>query len=79
MPNSVISFNQTPIVWCGSKNGLKKEISFFNGFKKENGLHAQNIRTILDSIVFILGEDIYNYLMNIRLFTLMINMINMIV
>jgi hypothetical protein len=65
VPDSVISFNQTPIVWCGCKNGLKKE----------NGLHAQNIITFLDSKVFILGEDIYNFLMNTRLFTLMINMI----
>jgi hypothetical protein len=56
------------VVKCGCKNGHQKDM-----FLKEIGLRAQNTLTVLGSIVNIIGEDIYDHLMSMRIFTLPIN------
>ena len=57
--NLVTNLNQTPIfescaVWYHSKNGYHKDTC-----QKEIGLHVQNMRTILMSIVNLVGTEIY--------------------
>ena len=42
---------------------------------KEIGLHAQNMLTILGSIVNVSGETLYDHLMSTRIFTLITNKI----
>jgi hypothetical protein len=39
------------------------------------GLHAQNMNTILGSIVNVIGVDLYDHLMSTRIFTLIMNKI----
>ena len=73
MPNLVISLNWTPIfesyvVRCGFKNTYPKDMSF-----QEFGLHAQIMITILSSLVNIIGEDIYDQLLSMRIFDLTMN------
>ena len=51
----------------GSKNKYQKGIVFV----KEIGPHAQNVITILGSIVNIIGEDLYDHLMSTRITLLM--------
>ena len=61
IPNSDTLLHRTPkfewfVVWCGSKNGHQKGITC----SKEIGVHAQNMITILGSIVnitFFWGGD----------------------
>ena len=55
VPNSVSDLNQTPtvewyVVRCGSLERYQKDMCL-----KETGLHAQNMITILGSIVNIIG------------------------
>ena len=55
IPNSITYFDWTPlfewyVVRCSSKNGDQKDMCL-----KEIGLHAQNMITILGSIVNISG------------------------
>ena len=42
-------------------------------FSKEIGLNAQNVISILGSIVNMIGGDLYENLMNTRIFTLIMN------
>ena len=56
MPNLVLSLIQSPIfewcvVWCGVKNGHPKGIMYL----EEIGLFAQNMITILNSMVNLIG------------------------
>ena len=56
-PNLVTYLNQTTVIeWCvgrcGSKNGLQKDM-----FLKEIWLRAQDLLTILDSIVSIIAGN----------------------
>ena len=54
MPNNLVTYlNQIPIyvVWCGSNNGYQKGIMCL----KEIGIHAQNMITVLGTIVNITG------------------------
>ena len=58
MSDSVIYLNQTPIfewcvIRCGSKNKYQKDVCL-----KESELQAQNLITILGSIVNIMGRRI---------------------
>ena len=52
MPNLVASLNRHLylVVWCGFKNEYQKVI-----YLKELGLRVQNMITILDSIINIIG------------------------
>ena len=66
--------NQTPIfewyvIRFSSKNKYQKDMCL-----KESELHAQNMITILGSIVSIMGY-VHDHLMSIRIFTLMTNKI----
>ena len=65
MPNSITYLNLTHVfewhqVRCGSKNKCQKDITCL----KEFGLHAQNMITILDSIVSINGGGRHVRLLN---------------
>ena len=55
---------------CGSKNGHQEGVCL-----KEIGLHAQNMLSILGSMVNMIGEDLYDHLMSTRIFILIMNMI----
>ena len=62
-PNSVFDFKWTPIlercmVGCQSKNGHHK-----NMYWKMIGLHAQNLLTILNTIVNMCRGDFYDHLL----------------
>ena len=78
VPNLDTYLNWTPIfewrmVWCGSKNGYQEDM-----YVEEFRPHAQNMITILDSTVHIIGgggEDLYHHLMSTGIFTLIMNMI----
>ena len=59
------------MVRCGFKSGHQKDIMCL----KEIGPHAQNMLTILGSIVNIILGDLYDHLMSMRIFTLMMNKI----
>ena len=66
----VTSLNQTPtfelyMVRCGPNIGYKK-----NMCSKKIGLHAQNMRTILNLIFNINGKDPCDHLMSTHVFTL---------
>lgn len=52
------------MVRCGAKNGCQKDI-----FLKGIGAHAQNMMTILSSVVNIIGVNVYDHLMNTKIFT----------
>ena len=70
VPNSVVYLNQTSIfewymVWCGFKNGYQNDMCL-----KEIGIHAQNMITILGSIVRHNWVDPYDYLTSARILTL---------
>ena len=54
----------------GSKNWCKKDMGL-----KEIELWAQDILTILGSIVNMIGRDLYDHLMSTRLLTLIMNKI----
>jgi hypothetical protein len=56
------------VVRCGSKNGQKKDVCL-----KKIKLHAQNILTILVSIVNRIGGEQYDHLMSTGIFTLIMN------
>ena len=76
VPNLVSYLNQTPIfewyvVWCGSKN----EYQNYNVCLQEIGLRAQNVITILSSIVSMIKEDLYNHFVSLRIFILIMNKI----
>ena len=76
MPNSVTYRNQTPtcewyVVWCGSKNGYQKDMR-----SKEIGQCAQNMITILGSLVkSIRGGAYMTILWAQQIFTLLMNKI----
>ena len=54
------------VVWCGSKNKYKKDMC-----PKGIGQCAQSMIIILGSIVSIIWGNLYDFLMNTGLFTLM--------
>ena len=60
--------------WCGSKNGHQKDM-----FLNEVGTCAQNMITILSSIVNMIGGrrggDLYHHVMSMRIFALLMNKI----
>ena len=61
VPNLVTYLNWTPtfewcMVWCGSKNGYQEDMCL-----KEFGPHAQNMITILDSIIHIIRAPISSF------------------
>ena len=56
--------------WCGSKNRYQKDKCL-----QEIALHAQNMITILVSIVNIIGGDLYDHFISMRIFALMMNKI----
>ena len=56
------------MVRCGSKNGHKTDVCL-----KDIELHAQNILTILGSIVNRIRGDLYDHLMSTGIFTLIMN------
>ena len=67
MPNSTTYPKRTHVfewyvVWCGSKSGYQKDKCF-----EEIRLHAQNVVDILGSIVNIIGRDLYDHLMSMRI------------
>ena len=75
VPNLVTSLNRTPIfMWyvirCKTKIKYQKYMC-----SNEIGLQAQSMITILSSIVNTTGEDLYDYLMNTSIFTLILNKI----
>ena len=75
VPNSVTYLRRTLIfewyvVWCGSKNKYQKDTCL-----KEIGLHAQNMITIVASIIDLLGGNLYDHSMSTRIFTLILNKI----
>jgi hypothetical protein len=77
VPDSFTYLNQTPIfdwyvIRCGSKNKYQKDMCL-----KESELHAQNMITILGSIVINIMGDVYDHLMSMRIVTLMTNKIIM--
>ena len=75
MPNSVTSLNRRPVfkwvIWLGvaPTTDAKKTCS------KEIGLCAQNMTTILGSIVNIIVGVLYVRLMSVRIFTLIMHKI----
>ena len=50
------------MVWCVSKSEYQKDKCF-----KEIRLHAHNVVNILGSIVSIIGRDLYDHLMSMRI------------
>lgn len=75
-PNSIISLNMTGIfkwyvVRRAAKNKNQKDMC-----SKETAVHAQNMITILGSImtiIFIWEVDLHDHLMSIKMFTLIMN------
>ena len=70
LPNSTSIAILTPIfsgMWLGMV--LRIETKTYVCFK-EIGLCAQNTLTILDSLVNMIGGDLCDHLMNMRIFTL---------
>ena len=57
------------MVRCGSKNGYQNDMMCL----KEIGICAQPMITILNSIVNMIGGELYNHLMSTRVFALTIN------
>ena len=60
------------MVWWSSKNGDQKNMG-----SKEIGLCAQNMTTISNSTVNIIGGNLYDHLMSTKIFTLIMNEIFM--
>jgi hypothetical protein len=62
-PYSVTHLKCSPIFECsvGSKNGSQKYTCL-----QEIGLRAQNVLTIIDSIVNLIGGDLYDHQMRIE-------------
>ena len=56
------------MVWCGSKKEYQKDMC-----SNEIGLHAQNMITIMDSTVNIIGWDRYDHLMYTGIFSSIMN------
>ena len=50
-------------VWCGFPNGYRKDI-----FSKKIGRRAQNLLTILGSRISVIGADLYDRLLSMRMF-----------
>ena len=72
VPDTVTYLNKTPIFeWYV---GVAPRTNFEKTCLKESELHAQNMIIILGSIVNIMG-DLYDHLMSMRIFTLMMNKI----
>ena len=64
---------RTPIFeWCVLSWDLNMDTNETKCLK-EVGLRAQNMVTILGSIVNMIGEDLYNHLIRMRMLTLTIN------
>ena len=73
--NLLTYLNWTPsIEWCVVKCGFKNR-HHNNMYPKVIGLHAQNMLINIGSIINIIGGDLYNNLMSIRIFTLTNNQI----
>ena len=70
MPNLITYLNDTPLLEevCGStwlQEEIRKDMR-----SKEIGMHAQDMRTVLDSIVNTIRGDLHDFSMSTRIFTL---------